>query len=99
MIANVATAKPALMGPDAAVNGTYYNHIQSITDPNERRRFVEEKRAEDVAGIDGFKLTNEKAIEAVVPGDELRDELISRFARYRRRRARRPRRNNPVTPA
>ena len=95
----LATAKPALMGPDAAVNGIYYNHIQSIEDPDERRRFVEEKQAEYAAGVDVFKIANENAIEAIVPGDELRDELIARFSRYRHRRTPHPRRNNPVTPA
>ena len=30
------TAKPALMGPDAAVNGIHYNRIQAIEDPEER---------------------------------------------------------------
>ena len=79
------TAKPALMGPDAAVNAIHFNRIQAIEDPEERARFVAEKQAEYAAGIDVFKIANENAIEAVVPADELRAELHRRLAVYRRR--------------
>jgi acetyl-CoA carboxylase carboxyltransferase component len=92
------TAKPALMGPDAAVNGIYYNKIQEIRDPEERRRFVADKQAEYAAGIDVFKIANENAVEAVVPANELRDELTRRFAIYRRRPSRPVARRQAVTP-
>ena len=79
------TAKPALMGPDAAVNGMHYNRIQEIEDPTERAAFIKDKEDEYAAGIDVFKIANENAIEAVVEAHELRDELIRRFAIYGRR--------------
>ncbi len=79
------TAKPALMGPNAAVNGIHYNRIQSIQDPTERSAFIKEKEDEYAAGIDVFKIANENAVEAVVEAHSLRDELINRFALYRRR--------------
>ena len=62
------TAKPALMGPAAAINAIHYNRIMAIEDPEERKRFIEEKRAEYEAGIDVFELASENAFEAVVPG-------------------------------
>jgi acetyl-CoA carboxylase carboxyltransferase component len=92
------TAKPALMGPAAAINAIHYNRIMAIEDPEERKRFIEEKRAEYEAGIDVFELASENAFEAVVPGEQLRDELINRFAAYSRRTAGRVDRRNGVYP-
>jgi len=92
------TAKPALMGPDAAVNGIHYNRIQSIEDPIERAAFIKDKQDEYAAGIDVFKIANENAVEAVVPADKLRSELISRFDIYRRRPRVGPARRTGVTP-
>ncbi|QUH05991.1 acyl-CoA carboxylase subunit beta [Saccharopolyspora erythraea] len=94
----LATAKPALMGPDAAVNGVHFNRIQAIEDPQERARFIAEKQAEYAEGIDVFKIANENAVEAVVPAEELRSELIARFRMYRKRSTRPPERRNGVTP-
>jgi hypothetical protein len=45
-----------------------------------------------------FQLASENAFEAVVPGDELRGELIRRYAAYARRPARPARRRNGVYP-
>ncbi|WKN55611.1 carboxyl transferase domain-containing protein [Rhodococcus opacus] len=92
------TAKPALMGPDAAVNGIHYNRIQAIEDPEERAAFIAEKQAEYAAGIDVFKIANENAVEAVVPANELRNELTQRLALYRKRDRTAPARRNGVTP-
>jgi acetyl-CoA carboxylase carboxyltransferase component len=89
------TAKPALMGPAAAVNAVHYHRIMAIEDLEERARFVEQERAKVDAEIDVFDLANENAFEAVVAGEDLRDELIRRFAVYRtgEGRQRAPRRN------
>jgi methylmalonyl-CoA decarboxylase subunit alpha len=92
------TAKPALMGPDAAVNGIHFNRIQAIEDPAERAAFIKEKQDEYAAGIDVFKIANENAVEAVVPAHELRDELVARFEIYRRRPRSGPVRRVGVTP-
>jgi len=92
------TAKPALMGPDAAVNGIHFNRIQSIEDPEERAAFIKEKQDEYAAGIDVFKIANENAVEAVVKANDLRAELIARFDAYRRRPRTRPARHLGVTP-
>lgn len=81
----LATARPALMGPDAAVNGVYYNQIHAIEDPEERAAFVAAKQAEYAEGIDVFKIADANAVEAVVPTDELRGDLVRRFDLYGRR--------------
>lgn len=78
------TAKPALMGPAAAVNAIHYNRIMAIDDLDERAAFVEAERAKYEADIDVFELANENAFEEVVGGEELRANLIGRFEVYSR---------------
>ncbi|MGP3534044.1 acyl-CoA carboxylase subunit beta [Microbacterium sp. RD1] len=92
------TARPALMGPDAAVNGVYYNQIHAIEDPEERRAFVAEKHTEYAEGIDVFKIADANAVEAVVPTDELRGELSRRLNLYLRRPKTPVTRRQAVTP-
>jgi acetyl-CoA carboxylase carboxyltransferase component len=92
------TAKPALMGPDAAVNGVHFNRIQEISDPEVRAAFVKEKQDEYAEGIDVFKIANENAVESVVHANDLRAELIARLGIYRRRPRSAPRKNVGVTP-
>jgi acetyl-CoA carboxylase carboxyltransferase component len=92
------TAKPALMGPAAAVNAIHYNRVMAITDADERARFVEEERRKVEAEIDVFELASENAFEAVVNPDDLRDELIRRFRIYRRGGRQRAARRNGVPP-
>lgn len=92
------TARPALMGPDAAVNGVYYNQIHAIDDPSERKAFVADKQAEYAEGIDVFKIADANAVEAVVPSDELRDDLTKRIYLYKKRKAVPVERRQAVTP-
>ena len=40
------TAKPALMGPAAAVNAIHFNRVMAISDPDERAQFVEDERSQ-----------------------------------------------------
>jgi acetyl-CoA carboxylase carboxyltransferase component len=92
------TAKPALMGPAAAVNAIHFNRVMAIEDADERARFVEDERAKVEAEIDVFELANENAFEAVVAGADLREELIRRFRIYRRGDKQRAARRNGVLP-
>jgi acetyl-CoA carboxylase carboxyltransferase component len=92
------TAKPALMGPNAAVNAMHYNRIMQIADERERLRYIAEERAAYEAKVDVFHVASENSIEAVVPGDQLRDELVRRFAVYRRRPTAPHERRNGVYP-
>jgi acetyl-CoA carboxylase carboxyltransferase component len=73
------TARIAVMGPEPAVNAVFFNKIQTIDDPDERERFVAEKRAEYEKDIDLLHLASENVIDAVVQPDELRAELVRRI--------------------
>ncbi|MCG5054822.1 MAG: acyl-CoA carboxylase subunit beta [Myxococcales bacterium] len=83
----------AVMGAEAAVNAVYANKIAEKPE-GERQAFVDELRIQYRADIDVLKLASELHVDAIVPGDELRSELIRRFeltatkqdCGYRRRR-------------
>ncbi len=92
-------ASIAVMGPQAAVNAVFYNQIQAIGDEEERERFVAEKRAEYAAGVDLLHLASEMVIDAVIKPEDLRNELIRRFAVSVGRDRSFTERRNPVTPA
>ena len=74
------TASIAVMGPEAAINAVFYNQIQEIEDPAQREEFVRRKRDEYAADIDILHLASELVVDAVIEPDELRAELIRRFA-------------------
>jgi acetyl-CoA carboxylase carboxyltransferase component len=74
------TAKIAVMGPEPAVNAVFYNTIQAIADPDERAAFVAERREEYETDVDLVHLAAELVVDAVVAPDDLRDELVTRFA-------------------
>jgi acetyl-CoA carboxylase carboxyltransferase component len=92
------TAKPALLGPEAAIAGVHYNRAMAIEDEAERQRFVDELRREYEAMIDVFQIANENAVEAVVCLEDLRAELARRFEVYRTRSKSTVRRRNGVYP-
>jgi acetyl-CoA carboxylase carboxyltransferase component len=73
------TAKIAVMGPEAAVNAVFANKIAEIEDPDERERFVAERRAEYETDVDLLHLASELVIDAVVAPEDLRDELVARL--------------------
>ena len=74
------TAKIAVMGPEAAVNAVYANKIAAIDDPQEKAAYVAQLRAEYEEDVDLYRLASELVIDAVVPFEALRGELIARFA-------------------
>jgi len=74
------TAKIAVMGPEAAVNAVFANKIAAIDDPAERAAYVDERRREFEQDVDLYRLASELVIDAVVPFEHLRAELIARFA-------------------
>jgi methylmalonyl-CoA decarboxylase subunit alpha len=76
------TAMIAVMGAEAAVNAVYYNHIQAIEDEDERNAFVQTKRDEYDEDINILRLASELVVDAIVEPEDLRGELISRFAVY-----------------
>ncbi len=73
------SARIAVMGPEPAVNAVFFNKIQAIEDPEERARFVAEKRAEYEKDIDIVHLAAENVVDAVVTPDDLRAHLVRRL--------------------
>jgi methylmalonyl-CoA decarboxylase subunit alpha len=73
------TARIAIMGPEAAINAVYANRIAAM-DEGEREKFVAEQRAEYLADIDLLHLASELVVDAVVEPEDLRAEVVARFA-------------------
>ena len=80
------SAQIAVMGPEPAVNAVFYNRIRAIDDPDERAAFVAEQRAEYEADVDLVHLAAELVVDAIVQPEDLRTELLARFALARTRR-------------
>ncbi|HXV04313.1 MAG TPA: acyl-CoA carboxylase subunit beta [Solirubrobacterales bacterium] len=93
------SASIAVMGPEAAINAVFYNQIQAIEDEAEREAFVARKREEYAADIDILHLASELVVDAVVRPEDLRAELIRRFALAEDRQRSFAERRNPITPA
>lgn len=74
-------AQIAVMGPEAAVNAVYSNKIAELPEA-ERKAFVEQKRDEYREDIDIFRLAAELVVDGIVQPNQLRAELVSRFAAY-----------------
>ncbi|MCL6453082.1 MAG: acyl-CoA carboxylase subunit beta [Alicyclobacillus sp.] len=90
-------AQIAVMGPEAAVNAVYSNHIQELPE-SERQAFVEAKRAEYREDIDVFRLASELVVDGIVEPDRLREELCRRLAIYATKHMVFGRRKHPVYP-
>jgi acetyl-CoA carboxylase carboxyltransferase component len=69
----------AVMGAEAAVNAVFAKKIADKPEA-ERAAFVEELRQQYREDIDIVKLAAELHVDAIVPGAELRDEVIRRLA-------------------
>ena len=92
------TAKIAVMGPEPAVNAVFYNTIQAIEDLDERAAYVAERRVEYETDVDLVHLAAELVVDAVVQPDDLRDELVTRFALASGRRREEPAKRHGVPP-
>lgn len=80
--ADVTIALPqamiAVMGAEAAVNAVFANKIAAKPEA-ERPAYVEELRAQYRDDIDILKLAANLHVDAIVPGDDLRAELVLRL--------------------
>ncbi|MGC5051380.1 acyl-CoA carboxylase subunit beta [Micromonospora sp. DT48] len=92
------TAKIAVMGAEAAVNAVYANKIAAIEDEAERAAFVAARREEYEQDIDVVRLASELVVDAIVEPQELRTELVRRFAAARSKQRHFSRRRHGVTP-
>jgi acetyl-CoA carboxylase carboxyltransferase component len=92
------SAKIAVMGPSAAVNAVFYNQLQAIEDEDERAAKRAELMAEYAEGVDLLHLASEMVIDAIVQPEDLRSELVRRFARYAGKQRQWPTKRHGVTP-
>jgi acetyl-CoA carboxylase carboxyltransferase component len=93
------TASIAVMGPQAAVNAVYYNQLQAISDPDQRAARTAELRRGYAEDIDIVRLGSELVVDAVIQPEELRSELVKRFALAAGKLREWPAKHNPITPA
>jgi acetyl-CoA carboxylase carboxyltransferase component len=92
------TASIAVMGAQAAVNAVYYNRIQQVPEGPEREAFIDKLREEYRSDVDLKKLASELVVDAVLPFDALRTELVQRFALYEDKLRPHPRKRHMVPP-
>jgi propionyl-CoA carboxylase beta subunit len=93
------TAKIAVMGPSAAVNAVFYNQLMAIEDEQERAARRAELMEEYAEGVDLLKLASEMVVDAIVQPEDLRDELVRRFARNAGKAREWPAKRNSIPPA
>ena len=93
------TAKIAVMGPSAAVNAVFYNQLMAIEDEQERAARRAELMEEYAGGVDLLNLASEMVVDAIVQPEDLRDELVRRFARYAGKAREWPAKRNSIPPA
>jgi acetyl-CoA carboxylase carboxyltransferase component len=91
------TAMIAVMGPEAAVNAVYANKIAEKPE-DEREAYVESLREDYREDIDVVRLASELVVDAIVEPEDLRRELIARFAAARTKDRTFSRRRHGVTP-
>jgi acetyl-CoA carboxylase carboxyltransferase component len=92
------TAKIAVMGAEAAINAVHYNKLADIADQEERTAETERLRAEYEADIDIVRLADELVVDDLVEPEDLRSELILRFAATHGKDRSFSRRRHGVTP-
>jgi acetyl-CoA carboxylase carboxyltransferase component len=92
------SASIAVMGPQAAINAVFYNQLQAIDDEAERAAKTAELRKEYGEDIDILHLASELVIDAVVEPENLREDLIRRFAHAQDKQRDWPAKRNPITP-
>ena len=87
----------AIMGPEPAVNAVYYNKIMELPE-SERPAYVRAKRDEYAQDVDIYKLASEMLVDDIVPGSNLRTELVKRLAYADTKTHEFPQRRNGVFP-
>jgi acetyl-CoA carboxylase carboxyltransferase component len=92
------TAKIAVMGAKAAVNAVYYNKIAAIEDEQEREAYIDKLRSEYEEDIDIVRLAGELVVDTIIEPEDLRDELVGRFAAARDKDRSFSNRRHGVTP-
>ncbi len=86
------------MGAEAAVNAVYANKLEQLSD-GEREAETGRLRREYERDIDILRLASELVVDDVVEPEDLRAELIRRFAAARGKDRTPPRRRHGISPA
>jgi acetyl-CoA carboxylase carboxyltransferase component len=86
------------MGPEASVNAVYAGKIAAIEDEDERAAFLAARVEEHRAEVNLLRMGDELVVDAVVPGEGLRDELIARLRHADGWTRASGRRHHPVSP-
>jgi acetyl-CoA carboxylase carboxyltransferase component len=86
------------MGPEASVNAVYAGKIAAIEDEDERAAFLAARVEEHRAEVNLLRMGDELVVDAVVPGEGLRDELIARLRHADGWTRTSGRRHHPVSP-
>jgi methylmalonyl-CoA decarboxylase subunit alpha len=92
------TAKIAVMGAEAAVNAVYAGKLAEIADPDERAAETARLRQEYDRDIDVMRLAGDLVVDDIVEPEDLRAELIRRFAAARGKDRGAPRRRHGIAP-
>ena len=92
------TAKIAVMGAEAAVNAVYANKLEQLDD-DARAAETARLRREYERDIDILRLASELVVDDIVEPEDLRAELIRRFAAARNKDRTPPRRRHGISPA
>ncbi|HVE74809.1 MAG TPA: acyl-CoA carboxylase subunit beta [Mycobacteriales bacterium] len=91
------TAKIAVMGAEAAINAVFANKIAALPE-DEREAFVAARREEYEIDIDIVRLASELVLDGIVEPEDLRAELIARYAALDGKDRTFSRRRHGVTP-
>ncbi len=86
------------MGPEASTNAVYAGKIAEIEDEDERAEFVEARTAEQRADVNLLRMASDLVVDAVVPGEQLRAELLARLRHADGWTRSGPRRHHLVSP-
>ena len=86
------------MGPEASVNAVYAGKIAAIDDASEAAAFVEARTAEHRAEVNLLRMASDLVVDAVVGGEELRAELLTRLRHADGWTRETPGRHHPVSP-
>jgi acetyl-CoA carboxylase carboxyltransferase component len=92
------TAKIAVMGAEAAVNAVYANKLEQLDD-DARAAETDRLRREYERDIDILRLASELVVDDIVEPEDLRAELIRRFAAACNKDRTPPRRRHGISPA
>lgn len=91
------SASIAVMGPEAAVNAVFANKIAEKPEA-ERAAYVEQLRVEYRRDVDIYRLASEQIVDAIIPFERTREELLTRFAYYEGKQQHWPAKKRAVTP-